>query len=192
MQLVLNLKTVLILAVLGVGGYFAYQTFLAETKVEDVAELIEMHRTAPELRRDRIARAVVRNYDRTRDYPRVLSALEHHSPVTQALAVRVLAAKWETGAAPKFRAMLANPATAPRVTVELAKALARFPPDNTTGDVVERLIELTDDAQPGEVRQAAHAALGKILRPPPRLIHFGDGVRTQWTEYWRNERRSFR
>jgi hypothetical protein len=185
-------KTILIIAVLAVVGYFAYTKLYGGLDTKDVAQLIEMHREADGTRQGIIASRIKTLYNHEEHYGMMVQALNHAYFGTQALAVEVLTAKREREAMGKLFAILKDTSRHPEVTARAAKTFTvmRTKKKPALIKIIERLIELTDDSQPLKVRTAADSALRDLL--DTGIVTFGDGVRIRWTEIWADRKPNFR
>jgi hypothetical protein len=181
MQVVLNFKNVMVGTALLAAGYYGYKGFAANVETDDVGKLLRNYRQAPPAHRILIRRRILSLYDSGRDCKAVVRALDSPSPLSQALAVEVLAAKHERGTAPRLLAMLDEPDRDDIVKEKLAEALAAF----GSREAIPRLIELTDTAEARDVRIAAHTAL-QALTGAGAGIKFGDATRQHWTLWWRD------
>jgi hypothetical protein len=181
MQLVLNFRNVVVGTALIVAGYCAYRSFGADLQTDDVRRLIRRHREAPPARQLILKRRILAVYQGSRDRPIVVQVLDSPSPISQALAVDVLAAKREREALPTLLEMLAEPERPDLTKEALASAMADFGARTT----IPRLIELTDTREATPVRSAAHEAL-RTLTGAGAAIKFGDATRQHWTLWWRD------
>ncbi len=183
MQLILNFRNVVVGTTLVVAGYYGYRGLVADIQTDDVARLFRSHRDAQPARQVIIKRHLLAVYQRRRDFRRVVHALDYPSPVSQALAVEVLASKCEREAVPRLLKMLHDARRDDLVKQELAGAMAVF----KSPDAVPRLIELTDATEAPAVRSAAHDAL-RSLTGAGASVKFGDATRQHWTLWWRDHR----
>ncbi|MFW6108712.1 MAG: HEAT repeat domain-containing protein [bacterium] len=181
MQLVLNFKNVVVGTALITAGYCAYRSFGADLQTNDVRVLIRRHREAPPGRQLILKRRILALYQGSRHRSIVLDALDSPSPVSQALAVEVLAARHERDTLPRLLEMLCEP-DRPDLTKE---ALARAMADFEARRGIPRLIELTDTREAIPVRTAAHESL-RSLTGAGAAIKFGDATRQHWTLWWRD------
>jgi len=181
MQVVLNFRNVVVGTALLVGVYYGHRTLFADMNTRDMGKLIRSYRDAQPARQLLIKRRILDLYQPARDYETFLAALDSPSPVTQAFAVDVLAAKGEQRALPKLLEMLRDPDRTDIVKQELASACSRFP----TKDAVPRLIELTDLSEPLAVRSSAHSALRAITQCGGEM-KLGEATREHWTLWWRD------
>lgn len=181
MQLVLSFKNVVIGTAIVVAGYYGYRNFVADIKTTDLRKLIRSHRDSQAARQVVIKRRILALYQSGRDYKVVVDALDSPSPISQALAVEVLAAKYEDKALPRVLEMLRDPDRADIVKAELANATAEF----KAKTAIPRLIELTSTTEPQPVRAAAHNAL-QTLTGTRGEVKFGDAARQHWTLWWRD------
>jgi len=176
---------VLFLAAGAVAAYFAYTWTFGGTQSSDVPTLLKTYPSAPDVKRQVIRSRIISLYKHADHYGLLSSALDDPSPLTQALAVDLLTQKNEGSALPKLFAMLNDPRRDPLVTARVATSIARIPltaPRLTK--VVPRLIELTGEAQPEDVRAAAHHALKKLL--DTNVVRYGPGTRDAWEEFWKS------
>jgi len=187
MQVVLGFRNVVIGTAILVAGYYGYRSFVADIETTDVHQLIRSHRDSRPARQVVIRRRILAVYQSGRDYDTVLGALDNPSPITQALAAEVLAAKHEGRASPKLLVMLDDRDREDLVKAELAAALGAL----RAIKAIPRLIALTDKAQPLQVRTAAHNAL-QTLSGTRGEIKFGDATRQHWTLWWRDHKDSVR
>ncbi len=185
-------KTILIIAVLAVASYFTYTKFYGGLDTKDVGQLMELHRAAEKTRQGIIANRIKTLYDHKEHYEMMILALNHADFNTQALAVEVLTAKRERKAMGKLFTILKDTERHPEVTARAAKTftIMRTKKRPAIIKIVERLIELTDDSQPLNVRAAAHSALKDLL--DTGIVKFGDGARTRWMEVWTDRKPTFR
>lgn len=179
-----NAKTIIVIVALIAVAYFAYTKFYGGMETEDIGKLIEMHRSAATMKQRVIVKRVIKLYTRQEHYDLLAAALDDDSSHTQALAVEVLAAKHERPALPKLFAMLKDPRRHPTVTEQVVNAFGVMRTEKGSAfiKVVDRLIELTDDAQPHNVRVAAHDLLKDLLKTG--VVKFGDGMRSRWEDVW--------
>jgi hypothetical protein len=181
MQLILSVRNVAVGTALLVGAYYGHRALFADMSTRDMGKLIRSYRDAQPARQLLLKRRIIDLYQPAHDYETFLAALDAPSPVTQALAVEVLAAKGERRAVPRLLSMLSDPGRTDIVQQELANAFARFP----TREAVARLIELTDVAEPLAVRSAAHNTLRTITRCGGE-IKLSEASREHWTLWWRD------
>jgi len=181
MQLIFNFRNVAIGAVLAAGAYYGHRSFFADIGSRDVAKLVRSYREAQPARQLLIKRRILELYQPSHDYDTFFNALDSPSPITQALAAAVLAAKGERRAVPKLLDLLRDTGRAETVTAEVAAAFALLP----TREAVPRLIELTDVREPIAVRSAAHNTLRELTRTGGE-IKFGDATRQHWSLWWRD------
>lgn len=188
MQVNLGPKNLIIGAAILVAGYVGYRAFFGDIQTRDVPTLLRVHRTATSLKQAAIKRRLLSIYDHGLHYGPLFDALDHADPVTQALAVEVLAAKGKSEALPTFVALLVSASREAQVDAALARAMGACCKNDAVLDAVDRLVELTDDKAPHEVRVAAHDALVAILESGAR-VKFGESMRTRWREVWRDHRK---
>lgn len=181
MQLVFSFRNAAIGTALIVAGYYGYRGFVADVRSDDMTTLLSSHRRASVAQRMIFRRRVLAVYDRDRDRAFLVRCLDSPSPITQSLAVEVLAAKREYEVLPKLRAMLEQPERDNAVQAELAKAMGAF----RHRAAIPRLIELTDNSEDHDVRMAAHTAL-QTLTGAGAEIKFGDAARQHWSLWWRD------
>ena len=188
----INLKTIIVVAAVIVVAYFVYANFFAEIKKDNIGELMEMHRAASPLRQRTIVKRAVKFYKRDEHYEIMLAALDDDCADTQALAVEVFTMKRERRAIPKLFKMLKDPSRAPEVIERLVKAFGvmRTTKEAARIKIIDRLIELTDDAQPHRARVAAHDLLKDMLETG--IVKFGDGMRSRWEEVWKDRKAALR
>jgi len=184
MQVRVNFRNFVIAAVVIVGGCLAYRHFLGGIRTRDIGELLKAHRTAHTMKRATIHSRILALYRHDAHYATVLSALDHKSPVTREMAVAVLGERSERGALPRMLRMLDHGETDPAVVARLAGVFEKLRDSEAALEAVERLIELTDDHEPHDVRRAAHDALRAILVSGAQ-VKFGEGMRAHWTQIWR-------
>jgi hypothetical protein len=182
MQLILNFRNTVAIVAVVAGGYYCYQSVFADSDSRDVAKLIRSHRNADSMRQLILRRRILSVYTSSQDYATIVRALDHASPATQALAVKVLAAKSERGAAPKLLEMLSDPGRADPVKEALAEAVATF----RLRDAIPRLVELTDNAEAPGVRGAAHNAL-RDLTGAGGQVKLSEAARQHWTLWLRTQ-----
>jgi hypothetical protein len=139
------------------------------------------HRDAPHARQIIIKRRILAIYNASRDHQTVARGLDSASPITQALAVEVLAEKSGHESAPKLLEMLADPSRDDIVKEALARAFAlvRVP------EAMPRLVELTDTREATGVRAAAHNTL-KAITGAGGAIKLGEATCQHWTLWLRN------
>lgn len=181
MQLSVNFKTVVALALVVAGGYYCYQLFFAEASEGDIAKLLVTHRRSEPARQAIIKHRILVQYRSDKDYQTIFRALDSPSPTTQALAVEVLREKAERRAQPKLMEMLHDPARSELVKEVLAYTMGHF----GVREAVPRLVELTDRSEPQSVRAAAHEALVKITGAGAQ-VKLADNTREQWTIWLRD------
>lgn len=181
MQVVLNFRNVVVGTALVVGAYYGHRALFADMNTRDLGRLIRSYRDAQPARQMLLKRRILEVYQPAHDYETLLAALDAPSPVTQALAVGVLAAKGEWRALPKLIEMLRDPDRTDIVKEELASAFSHFP----TRDAVPRLIELTDASESLGVRSAAHNTLRSITHAGGEM-KLSEASRQHWTLWWRD------
>jgi HEAT repeat protein len=181
--MVLSTRNVLIGIAVVAAGYVAYRAFLGDTQSSDVAALIRTHRTAGAARQAVIRRRIHELYEPDRHRDVMIRALDHTSPVTQALGVEVLAHERDATALPRLLAMLDDHERDDAVKEALAGAAAAF----RSREAVPRLIELTDRTESLPVRSAAHNAL-KTITGAGGTVKLSDGTRTHWELWWANQK----
>jgi len=181
MQLVLNFRNVVVGTALVVGVYYGHRALFADMNSRDVGQLIRSYRDAQPARQMLIKRRILDLYRPAHDYEVFLAALDSPSPVTQTLAVEILAAKSEWRALPKLLELLRDSGRTDIVKQELASAFSRLP----TRDAVPRLIELTDLGEPLAVRSAAHNTLRAITHCGGEM-KLSEATRQHWTLWWRD------
>ena len=175
--MIINLKTIIV---------------IIEIDTDDIGELIEMHREASALRQRKIVTRIVRLYKRNEHYETMLAALDDGYPETQALAVNVFMRKRERRAMPKLFRLLKDPARAPEVTEQVVRTFGvmRATKEAARIEIIDRIIELTDDKQPHRVRVAAHDVLKDMLETG--IVKFGDGMRSRWDDVWKDRKATLR
>jgi len=184
-QVVFNFRNVVAGGALFVAAWYGYDTLFGDIGTRDVGKLMRAHRDAQGARQLIIKQRILAVYSSARDYPTVLRALDSASPVTQALAVEILAAERERRAVPTLLEALENPERPDIVKEQLAHAFASL----LVTEAIPRLIELTDIREAREVRAAAHSAL-RALTGVGGEIGLGDGTREMWSLWWRSHRDS--
>ena len=188
MQVNLGPKNLIIGAAIIVACYVGYNAFFGDIQTNDVPTLLRVHRQATSIKQAAIKRRLLSIYDHGLHYGPLVDALDHQNPITQALAVEILAAKGKSEALATFVTMLTSASREPQVDAALARAMGACCKNDAVLDAVDRLIELTDDKAPHAVRVAAHDALVAILESGAR-VKFGDSMRTRWREVWRDHRK---
>ena len=168
MQLSMNFKTVVALGIIAAGGYYAYDLFFGGSEGGDVRKLMRIRR----------------DYKSARDYQAVFSAMDSKKPAVQKLAVEILTENVERPATPKMLEMLKDPNRAEQVKDALATAMGRLGINDKA--TLERLVQLTDKAEPEAVRRAAHDALLK-LTGAGAVVKLGDSTREQWTRWLQSQ-----
>jgi HEAT repeat protein len=181
MQMVFDLKTILIGTAVVVGGYYGYRHMFGELEGKDVGRLIQLYSQSQPARRMIIRRRAVSVYASGRDYDKVVRALQSRSPDEQALAVIILREKHEQRSIEKLMGLLNDSELSPVVQVELATTMADF----GVMEAIPRLIELTDVKEEQSTRAAAHSAL-KELTGAGAEVKFGDATRQHWTHWWKS------
>jgi len=185
MQLVLNFKSAVVSVALVTVGYYAYRSTFADAGTRDIGKLLRSHRDAQHARQLILKRRILAVYDTSRDYADVERALDSASPVTQALAVEILAEKSGPKAKAKLLEMLADPGRDDVVKEALAGAFASV----HTKEAIPRLVELTDVSEAPGVRASAHHTL-QALTGVVGEIKLGDATRQHWTLWLRNNKGS--
>lgn len=181
MQLAVNFKSLVILAFLGLVGYWLYDTLGPGTAGGDISKLLMEHRRSEPARQAIIKRRILSEYNPERDYPTILRALDSPSPTTQTLAIEVLSDRAERRAQPILLKILNDPGRAETVKEAIAATMGHF----GVREAIPRLLELTDKSEHQAVRAAAHEALVKITGAGAQ-VKFADNVREQWTIWLRD------
>jgi len=187
-QLAFTPKTVFIIALIAGAAWFGYATFLQDVQTDDVPELIRIHRDAVAAKKLIVKERILAVYDKAKDYQTLYEAIDDESSITQALAIRVLTAKGEEEALGKLVDTLLNGNRVPDVDAALAEAMGAFHDEDAVVPTVPKLIEMTEDSRPHEMRKAAHDALVAILESGAQ-VKFGTGMAARWQELWRTHRK---
>ncbi len=182
MQLSVNFKSVVVVAILIGVVAWVYTQFVAPLQSSDVAKLIRAHRGAEPARQAALKHRIMTVYKSAKDYATVKDALDSPSSTTQALAVEILAEKVERNAVPKLLDMLNDPDRAEPVRAALANAMGSL----AVREAIPRLVEMTDKAEPPGVRAAAHHALLKMTGAGAQ-VKLGESTREQWTLWLRSQ-----
>lgn len=183
MQILLSFRNVAVVTVIAVAGYYGYKSFYGDIETKDIGKLLNAHRLASSFKRGTIRARVAKLYRPGKDYGTLTKALDHRSPVTQALAVSVLVELGEQRAIDKFLDMLKEGTRAPEVKEELARVFRGYPKKAA----VPYLIALTDAKEERDVRVAAHDTLVRMLSTGAQ-IKFGDAMHQSWIEWWRDHK----
>jgi len=150
MQLSVNFKSVVVVAVVVAGGVYAYQLLFADLQSGDVAKLMRKYRDADSASQRLLKHRIMTVYKSARDYATVARALDSPTSSIQALAVEILAEKVERAAVPKLVEMLNDPTRSEAVREALANAIGLL----GVREAMPRLVEMTDKAEPPGVRAA--------------------------------------
>jgi len=167
MNVNMNFRTLVTLAVLGGGAYFVYDLSSCRAERSEIARL----------------RRIEKRYKSARDYETVYAALDNANTAVQALAVEILAENVERPALPKLQEMLGDGRRGSVVKEQLAAAMAKL----GVNDAIPRLVELTDNAEDPSVRSAAHHALVRLTDSGAQ-VKLGDNTREQWENWLRSRR----
>jgi len=184
MQMVFDLKTVLIGAVVVVAGYQGYRYMFGELEGKNVGKLIQLYGESQPARQMIIKRRAVSLYSASRDHEAVMRALNSAAAGEQAIAVIILREKHDRRAGEKLLSMLGADDLEPNVQGELAGAMAEF----KMMEAIPRLIELTDNKEEPSVRAAAHSAL-KMLTGAGAQVKLGTATRESWNHLWDDQLR---
>ncbi|HUT36051.1 MAG TPA: HEAT repeat domain-containing protein [Planctomycetota bacterium] len=183
MQLSMNFRTTVALALLGAGGYYVYGLFFADIESGDLGKLMREHRHAEPARQAILKHRIMVVYNSARDYGMVFRALDSPSPATQALAVETLTEKVERRALPKLTEMLGDPDRPELVKEALATAMGTL----SVHEAIPRLVDMTDVSEPPGARAAAHHALLRLTGAGAQ-VKLGAGTREQWDNWLRSRR----
>jgi HEAT repeat protein len=181
MQLLFSARNVIIAGAVAAAAYYGYKSFYGDIETRDMNKLFQAHRLASTIKRQAVRRRILGLYDPDEHYGTFLKALEHRSPVTQALAVDVLTEKLERRAVPELLEMLADPYQDGQVKASLAMAFRVFP----RKAAIPHLIRLTKAEEEHDARVAAHDTLVELLKTGAQ-VKFGDAMHQHWTEWWRD------
>lgn len=183
MNVNLNFRTLVVLAVMAAAGYYVYDLVFADLASGDLSKQMREYRRASPARQAILKRHILSAYRGERDYPAVLRALDSPSPTAQALAVEILANEVERRSLPKLTEMLNDPNRADAVKEALAACMGTF----AASEAIPRLVELTDRAEAPGVRSAAHNALLRLTQAGAQ-VKLGDNTREQWENWLRSRR----
>jgi len=182
MQLVFDLKTIVIGTVVAVVGYHGYQYMFGELEGKSVSKLIQLYGSSQPTRRMVIKRRAVSIYTAGRDFEVVDRALDSISPAEQALAVTIFRERQDRRVTEKLIGMLRDDERGAMVKEELAATMAEF----KVTEAIPRLIELTDVREQQGVRAAAHSAL-KVLTGAGGQVKLGEATRQSWANLWEDK-----